>query len=78
LEIPDRLKRFTLAVARVVTRVLLVVGLVLVYVLGVGPTSLALAVFGRRRFTTRRNPGGGYWQPATGYAPDLADAARQS
>jgi|GEM_PF-6358035 len=74
----ERLKRFTLAVARGVTRVLLFVGLVLVYLLGVGPTALVTAVFSRRRWRARRGASGGYWQPAVGYTADLDDATRQS
>ena len=74
----ERLKRFTRAVARITTRVLLAVGLFLIYVLAIGPTSLCMMVFARSRFASYRVREKGYWTPADGYAPDLPDAERQS
>ncbi len=74
----DRLKDFTRLVAATVTRVLLRVGLVLVYVVGIGLTGLAMALFARRRFAAYRSRAEGYWMEAQGCKPTLEDAKQQS
>ena len=74
----DRLRDFTRLVAATVTRVLLRVGLVLVYVVGIGLTGLAMALFARRRFAAYRRRADGYWIEAQGCTPTLEDAKQQS
>jgi len=74
----ERFKRITARIAATVTRVLLAVGLVLIYVFGIGLTAVAMAVFARRRFAGYRSHAHGYWLEAQGCAPTLEDAKRQS
>jgi hypothetical protein len=72
----ERIKR---AVSSVVTRavkVLMAVGLFLLYVVGFGLTKALVAVFDRRLLAPR--DGDTYWLKAEGYEPDEAGLARGS
>jgi hypothetical protein len=74
----DTLRRTTLRIVQVVTRLLMTGGLVLVYFTAVALMAFWLLLTGRRRPPESRGGQASTWGPPEGYEPDLADARRQT
>jgi cytochrome c biogenesis protein CcdA len=72
------LRRLVGGIVRVVQAVLLAVLLFLVYVVGVGLTVLAAALFDRRLLRGQRRDDESFWVDARGYEARVENVARQS